>query len=121
MAFVEGDGVLFAGDVVMNNSFVSANANSSTRAWLAAFESLRHDEAGLDASRRTARCPGSILQTLHTAVLGIQARARELKAQGKTSDETATAVQMEFQAKHPTWARVNGVAALARSAYAEAP
>ena len=54
-------------------------------------------------------------------MLGIQARARELKAQGKTSDETATTVQMEFQAKHPTWARVNGVAALARSAYAEAP
>jgi hypothetical protein len=30
-------------------------------------------------------------------------------------------VQAEFQAQHPTWARANGIAALARSAYAEAP
>ena len=65
--------------------------------------------------------PGSILQTLQAAVNDIQARARELKAQGRTADEIATTVQMELQAKHPTWARVNGVAALARSAYAEAP
>jgi hypothetical protein len=28
---------------------------------------------------------------------------------------------MEFQAQQPTWARPNGIAALARSAYAEAP
>ena len=54
-------------------------------------------------------------------MLAIQARARELKAQGRTVDETATTVQMESQAKQPTWGRVNGVAALARSAYAEAP
>src|SRR4029077_18846262 len=31
--FVEGDSVLFAGDVVMNNSFVGANQNSSMKAW----------------------------------------------------------------------------------------
>ena len=121
VAFVEGDGVLFAGDVVMNNSFVSANANSSTRAWLAAFDLFATMKPVSIVPAHGEIGPGSILQTLHTAVLGIQARARELKAQGKTSDETATAVQMEFQAKHPTWARVNGVAALARSAYAEAP
>ena len=65
--------------------------------------------------------PGSILPTLQSAVLEIQSRARELKAQGRTVDETATTVQMEQQGKHPAWARVNGVAALARSAYAEAP
>ena len=38
VAFVEGDGVLFAGDVVMNNSFVGANAELQHRAWLAAFD-----------------------------------------------------------------------------------
>ena len=38
--YVEGDGVLFAGDVVMNNSFVAANAGSSVKAWLAAFDAF---------------------------------------------------------------------------------
>ena len=33
----------------------------------------------------------------------------------------ATTVRMEFQAKNPTWPRANGLAAAARSAYAEAP
>ena len=40
VVFVEGDNVLFAGDVVMNRSFVAANQNSSTKAWLAAFDRI---------------------------------------------------------------------------------
>ena len=38
--FVEGDNVLFAGDVVMNNSFLAASAVSSMKAWLAAFDTF---------------------------------------------------------------------------------
>ena len=121
VAFVEGDGVLFAGDVVMNKSFVSANANSSIRAWLAAFDLFATMKPTSIVPAHGDIGPGSILATLHAEVLAIQARARELKAQGRTVDETATTVQMESQAKQPTWGRVNGVAALARSAYGEAP
>ena len=121
VAFVEGDGVLFAGDVVMNKSFVSANANSSIRAWLAAFDLFATMKPTSIVPAHGDIGPGSILPTLHAEVLAIQARARELKAQGRTVDETATTVQMESQVKQPTWGRVNGVAALARSAYAEAP
>jgi hypothetical protein len=54
-------------------------------------------------------------------MLAIQARARELKAQGQPADAVGATVQREMEAKHPTWARANGVAAAARSAYAEAP
>ena len=35
----------------------------------------------------------------------------ELKAQGRSSDDTATTVQQEFQATHPDWPRGNGLAA----------
>ena len=38
--FVEGDSVLFAGDVVMNESFLAARAASSMKAWLAAFDAF---------------------------------------------------------------------------------
>jgi hypothetical protein len=51
----------------------------------------------------------------------VQLRARELKTQGRSADDVAMAVQMEFQAKYPGWPRANGLAAAARSAYAEAP
>ena len=121
LVFVEGDNVLFAGDVVMNRSFVAANQNSSTKAWLAAFERIA---AMRPATIVPAHCDiglGAILGPLQAAVQGIQTRARELKAQGRSADETASIVQMEVQAQQPTWARPNGIAALARSAYAEAP
>ena len=121
VAFVEGDGVLFAGDVVMNKSFVSANANSSIKSWLAAFDLFTTWKPATIVPAHGDIGPGSILPALQAEVVAIQARARELKAQGRSADEVGTTVQMEFQAKQPTWGRVNGVAALARSAYAEAP
>ena len=121
VVFVEGDGVLFAGDVVMNRSFVGANQNSSMRAWLAAFDLIATMQPSTIVPAHGEIGPGTILGTLQGVVQSIQARARELKAQGRTPDETATTVQTELQAQHPTWARPNGIAALARSAYAEAP
>jgi glyoxylase-like metal-dependent hydrolase (beta-lactamase superfamily II) len=119
--FVEGDGVVFAGDVVMNRSFVGANQNSSMRAWLAAFDRIAAMQPATIVPAHGDIGPGAILGTLQTVVRSIGARARELKAQGRSPDETATTVQAEFQAQQPTWARANGIAALARSAYAEAP
>jgi glyoxylase-like metal-dependent hydrolase (beta-lactamase superfamily II) len=119
--FVEGDAVLFAGDVVMNNSFVAANQNSSMKAWLGAFDAF---EALGPRTIVPAHGPvgdGSLIPTLRTVMQTIQARARELKGQGRPVDEVAAAVQKELQAKHPTWARANGVAGAARAAYAEAP
>ena len=119
--FVEGDDVLFAGDVVMNNSFVAATAVSSMKAWLAAFDTLdalkprtivpAHGEVG----------PATIIATNRSIMQGVQTRARALKAEGRTADETANTVQTEFQAQHPGWPRANGLAAAARSAFAEAP
>jgi glyoxylase-like metal-dependent hydrolase (beta-lactamase superfamily II) len=121
VVFVEGDRVLFAGDVVMNRSFVGANQNSSMRAWLAAFDLIATMQPSTIVPAHGEIGPGTVLGTLQGVVQSIQARARELKAQGRTPDETATTVQTELQAQHPTWARPNGIAALARSAYAEAP
>jgi hypothetical protein len=105
----------------MNDSFVAATPIASTRAWLAAFDRIA-------AMKPTTIVPahgeiGSVtmLPTLQAAVVAIQARARELKAQGRPVEEVGATVQKEMQAKYPTWARANGVAALARSAYAETP
>jgi glyoxylase-like metal-dependent hydrolase (beta-lactamase superfamily II) len=120
--FVEGDNVLFAGDVVMNTSFVAANATtSSMNAWRAACDAF-------DAMHPKTLVPshgpigdGSLVPTLRTVLQAIQARTRELKAQGRPVDEIASTVQMEFQARNPTWARANGVNALARAAFREAP
>jgi hypothetical protein len=65
--------------------------------------------------------PGSIIATNRDILKGVQARARALKVEGRSVDDVAAAVQAEFQAQHPGWPRANGLAAAARSAYAEAP
>jgi glyoxylase-like metal-dependent hydrolase (beta-lactamase superfamily II) len=118
--FVEEDGVLFSGDVVMNNSFLAANQASSMKAWLAAFDRFEALKPRTIVPAHGAVGDGSIIGVSRGLMQSIQARARELKAQGRSADEAAVTVQKELQAKYPQWPRANGIAAAARSAYAEA-
>jgi hypothetical protein len=104
----------------MNNSFLAATAVSSLKAWLAAFDALEALKPETIVPAHGEVGPGTIIGTNQTIVQGVQARARALKAEGRTADEAATTVQAEFQAQHPGWPRANGLTALARSAYAEA-
>jgi glyoxylase-like metal-dependent hydrolase (beta-lactamase superfamily II) len=121
VAFVTGDNVLFAGDVVMNNSFLAASAASSMKAWLAAFTALDAMKPVVIVPSHGAIGSGALIAANRELMRAIQARAGALKAQGKTIDEAATTVQSEMVAQHPDWPRANGVAAAARSAYQEAP
>jgi glyoxylase-like metal-dependent hydrolase (beta-lactamase superfamily II) len=118
--FVEGDNVLFAGDVVMNNSFLAASPVSSMKAWLAAFDTFEALKPQTVVPAHGEVGPGTIIGTNRAIMQGIQARARALKAEGRTADDTAKTVQAEFQAQHPEWPRAAGLANAARSAYAEA-
>lgn len=119
--FVEGDEVLFSGDVVMNNSFLAANQASSMTAWLAAFDLFEKMRPRTIVPAHGAVGDGSLIPANRAIMQSVQTRARELKTQGRSVDDTAKAVQEELQAKHPAWPRANGLAAAARAAYAEAP
>jgi glyoxylase-like metal-dependent hydrolase (beta-lactamase superfamily II) len=118
---VATDDVLFAGDVVMNNSFVAANQNSSIKAWLAAFDLLAQMQPKVIVPAHGAVGTGELIAVNRGVMQEIQQRARELKGQGRAEDEVAAAVQKEMQAKRPSWARANGAAGAARAAYREAP
>lgn len=119
--FIEEDGVLFSGDVVMNNSFLSATAVTSMRAWLAAFDAFAALKSTVIVPSHGAVGDGSLIAVNRTVMEDVQERARDLKSQGRSADETAAAVQAELQARHPNWPRANGLAAAARAAYSEAP
>jgi glyoxylase-like metal-dependent hydrolase (beta-lactamase superfamily II) len=119
--FVEGDSVLFTGDVVMNNSFLAATAASSMKAWLAAFDTFEAMRPKTIVPSHGAVGEASIIAVNREVMRGVQARARELKAQGRSANEAAATIQMEFQAKHPEWPRANGLTAAAQAAYRETP
>src|SRR4051794_23827752 len=115
--FVEGDGVLFAGDVVMNESFLAAGPGSSIKAWLAAFDAFAALAPRTVVPAPGAVGPGTLVAAHRTWVTAVRDRALALKTEGRTLDDTATTVQSEFRGQHPAWPRATGLAALARSAY----
>jgi glyoxylase-like metal-dependent hydrolase (beta-lactamase superfamily II) len=118
--FVEDDDVLFAGDVVMNKSFLAATPVSSMQAWLNAFDRFEAMHPRTIVPSHGAIGDGALIGSNRALMRDIQSRVRELKMQGKSIDDAAAAVQSEFPAKYPGWPRANGLTAIARSAYAEA-
>jgi hypothetical protein len=104
----------------MNNSFVAANQNSSMKAWLTAFDQLEQWAPRTIVPAHGPIGPGTLIATNRSFMREIQERARQLKVDRRTADETAATVQKEMEAKHPSWARVNGVSGAARAAYREA-
>jgi len=119
--YVREDGVLFSGDVVMNNSFLAAQAPSSMKAWLAAFDTFGALKPKVIVPAHGAIGDGSLIAANRTVMQAIQARALELKKQGRPAEEVGATIQKEMEAKHPGWPRAGGVATIARSAYNEAP
>jgi glyoxylase-like metal-dependent hydrolase (beta-lactamase superfamily II) len=115
--FVEPDGVLFSGDVVM--TALPNVGNATVRQWLTSmevFEKLR--------PKRIVPSHGPMgdlgLVTVYKDLLStVQRRTTELKKQGRTLDETTAAINAELQPKYPTaGTRLNSAI---RAAYSEAP
>lgn len=122
MVWVEGDRILFAGDVVMNRTFVAlASPYSSVQAWLADFDQLELLHAVRIVPSHGPVGDASLIVDQRTMMKAIQSRAIELKRRGTSADETASTVQREFQAKYPDWMAPARVALIARTAYGEAP
>jgi glyoxylase-like metal-dependent hydrolase (beta-lactamase superfamily II) len=113
------DGVLFTGDVVMNQSFLAAGDATSMTAWLKAFDTFEAMHPSTIVPSHGAIGKGDLIAANRSVMETIRARAVALKAQGKSADETATTIQSELTAAHPGWPRANGIAAAARAAYNE--
>lgn len=118
--FVVEDKVLFAGDVVMNASFLAANDNSSITAWQTAFDTFSSMGPITVVPAHGNIGPGGLIQFQRSLVRSIQRRALALKAEGLGIDATGEQVSEEFQARYPRFGRANGIAPLVRSAWREA-
>jgi glyoxylase-like metal-dependent hydrolase (beta-lactamase superfamily II) len=120
VAFVEGDRVLFAGDIVMNGTFVAfASPYSSVRAWLAALDRLTPLQPARIVPSHGDMGDASLIAQDRAYLSTVQRRARELNAAGKSADEVAAAITQEVQAQFPTWTNLPRVAAAAKSAVGE--
>jgi len=100
--FVEGDGVLFTGDAVINRFFpIFPDADASGKNWLSILDQL-------DELRPRTIVPGhgevgeaALISIERTYLKALQARVVELKSQGKSADESEKLLSVEFRAKYP--------------------
>src|SRR4051812_24275637 len=120
LIFVEEDKVLFSGDVVMNRTFVAAGQTSSIKTWLATLDELDGLHPTVVVPSHGGIGDATLIAKDRDYLRLVQARVAELKAQGKSAEETAQSVTTEVQAKFPDWAQPPRIGAAARAAYAEA-
>ena len=119
LIFVDEDKVLFSGDVVMNRTFLAIGPASSIKTWLATLDELDGLHATVVVPSHGAIGDASLIGRDRDYLRAVQLRVTELKAQGKSADDSAQAVTMEIQARFSDWAAPMRIGAAARAAYAE--
>jgi len=115
--WVEPDNVLVSGDVVMTTMPGFSSPYSRLSTWL---QSLNRFEQLKPVRIVPSHGPigdTSMITRWKTLMTTVQARAAELKKQGKTLDDSVKTIQDELQDRYPR----NGLAGVARAAYNEAP
>jgi len=102
--FVEGDGVLFTGDGVINRFFpIFPDADASGKNWLAILDQLDELHPRTIVPGHGEVGEASLIGVERTYLKAVQSRTMELKAQGKSADESEKLLSVEFRAKYPNW------------------
>ena len=115
--FVENDGVLFSGDVVMT---ALPNVGSATvRQWLASMNVFEKLQPARIVPSHGPMGDASLIATYKILLTTVQARAAELKKQGKSLEDATASIAAELQPRYPTGG--NRLQGTIRAAYAEAP
>jgi glyoxylase-like metal-dependent hydrolase (beta-lactamase superfamily II) len=120
LIWVQDDRVLFSGDIVMSRRFLAASPQASISRWLSTLEELAALKPLRVVPAHGDIGDAGLIDRDRQYLQSLQARAGELKKQGKTVDEVAKAVAEEIAPRYPEWGDPNGSAATARAAFAEA-
>jgi glyoxylase-like metal-dependent hydrolase (beta-lactamase superfamily II) len=119
--FVEQDGVLFTGDTVINRFFpIFPDADASGKNWLSILDQLDEFHPRTIVPGHGEVGDASLIGVERTYLKAVQSRTAELKAQGKTVDETAKTLSVEFRAKYPDWENPGWITDAVERFYAEA-
>jgi glyoxylase-like metal-dependent hydrolase (beta-lactamase superfamily II) len=114
--FIESDGVLASGDVVMS-TVPGVGGASRLSTWLASMDRFEKLKPRRVVPSHGPMGDATMITNAKTFLTTVQARAGELKKQGRSVDETVTLVQDELQSRYDR----NRMAGAIRAAYNEAP
>ncbi len=127
VVWVDGEGVIFAGDVIMNQTILAYGQYSSTQAWMAAFVQLAllrpadREKPAIVVPSHGAIGDANLIAYQRGFLQAVQARVRELKGQGQTEAQVVPAVTAELQGRYTYWAANNRIEAVVRNVFAETP
>jgi len=120
--FVEDDAVLFSGDLAMKQAFPAfATPQSRSDSWIASLDALAALRPSHVVGAHYGIGDASVISAYHAYFTALRERVAEMKKQGKSSDETATALRNEFRAKYPDWDQPLRMHSAATAIYAELP
>lgn len=120
--FVEGDAVLFSGDLAMKQvfpAFTSPQSRSDT--WLVALDAMEALRPSYVVGSHYGMGGASMISAYQDYLKALRARVAEMKAQGKSADETAKTLRAEFHAKYPDWDQAVRVDGAVTATYAHLP
>jgi len=120
--FVEGDAVLFSGDLAMKQVFPAFNSpESRADTWYKGLQVMEALRPAHVVGAHYGMGGASIVSAYLDFFKALQARVAELKAQGKSSDETGTTLRNEFHSKYPDWDQPLRVHSAATKIYSYLP
>jgi glyoxylase-like metal-dependent hydrolase (beta-lactamase superfamily II) len=102
--FVQGDNVLFSGDLAMKQLFPAfSSPYGDALVWLASLDTLEAMRPKVVVGSHGGIGDASVIRAYRDVFKMIQARTKELKAQGKSADEIGKLLTDEMTARYPDW------------------
>jgi glyoxylase-like metal-dependent hydrolase (beta-lactamase superfamily II) len=119
---VEPDNTLISGDVVQNKVVPNLpDDRANVKSWVKVLTELLPLKPRFIVPDHSEVGDASLIETDYAFLSTLQARALELKRQGKSADEAGQILLGEFKTKYPDWPDVNGVPNVVKHVYAENP
>ncbi len=118
--FVEEDKVLFSGDIAMKGAFPAfASPYASGKVWLVSLDRLEALRPVMIVPSHGQMGDAAMIVDWRNYFIALQARAQELKSQGKSADEADKLLTAEFTAKYPGWSAPVRISGAVKAFYAE--
>ena len=122
VVFVEGDRVLFSGDLAMKDLFPAfASPQSDSRTWLASLDQMAALHARQLVPAHYELTDNAAIDGYRRYLKALQARVAALKQQGTSPEDAAKLLVEEFKQQYPAWEQPGRVQAAVAAVYKELP
>jgi glyoxylase-like metal-dependent hydrolase (beta-lactamase superfamily II) len=122
VVFVEPDKVAITGDIAQNKFVILPIGTQSTiKSWLAVLDRTAELKPSLILPDHSPPGDASMLPEQRAFMTDLLDRAKALKGEGKSAEETTRQITAEFATRYPGWLRPGNMTRAVAQAYKEAP